>query len=870
MASEGRGDTAAGTSHHPYHQRYYDTYGPVPYDRSQKHWMDFFGTIADRVVADIGPKRVLDVGCAKGFLVETLRDRGVEAFGIDISEYALGEVRTDIRPYCRVARAEDPLDDQYDLIVCVEVVEHMEEAAARLTIANACRAATDVLFSSTPDGFDEPTHVNVRPRSYWIQCFAEQGFFLDLDFDASFIAPHAMRFRKAAADVTLDILLARLERLQSELVALQRSNREKDKRIADMNANLLAIQRTIGWKTLERLRRLRDALLPPDSRRRRGYWAFRRIVEVLLDEGSRAFIDKTGHKLRRLLRGQRLQVGVPEPDIPRDLNLQYEIWLRRHQISAEELARMRDAVARFASTPRVSILTPVYDTDPVWLSRAIESVQAQIYPHWELCLVNDASTAPHVRTILDRYAAEDARIRVEHLAHNEGIAGASAHALAVATGDFVGLLDHDDELAPAALFEVVKRLNEDPALDVLYSDEDKLEADGQRVEPFFKPDWSPDLFLSMNYIAHLSVVRRTLINEAGGFRRGLDGSQDYDLMLRVTERTGRIAHIPKILYHWRKIPGSTAASAAAKTPAHGAARRALEDALHRRGYGGRVESVAPGRMTVRYTLRETPLVSIIVPTRDRWELLQQCLWSVEEKTDYEKYEIIVVDNDSTEPATLGYLDGVAAKWRVCRYPGRFNFSTINNFGVAQARGDYLLFLNNDVQVIRSDWLTALLEHAQRPEVGAVGAKLLYPDDRIQHAGVVLGIGGVAVHAFKYLPHHVPGYYGFSGVVRNYSAVTAACLMVRRQVFDEVGGFDERFRVAFNDVDFCLRLRRRGYLVVYTPLALLYHHESASRGGLHPPEDEELCWKLWGDLIRRGDPYYNPNLSVTRNDWSLRL
>jgi GT2 family glycosyltransferase len=804
----------------------------MPYDRRCGHWLEFFGFIADRVTAEIGPKKVLDVGCAKGFLVEALRDRGIEAFGIDISEYAISEVRADIRPYCRVASAVDPFDDQYDLIICIEVLEHLTEEEGRQALANIRRSSGDVLFSSTPDDFEEPTHVTVRPRFYWIEQFAEHGLYLDVVFDAGFIAPHAMRFRKGEVAVSL--------------------------------------QRIIGWKRLERLRQVRDRLLPHGSRPRKAYGAFCRVVEVLLDEGPRAFFKKTGYKIHQALRRGGVLLKVLPQEIPQDVDAQYRVWLQRHRLTRQDIARIKAAVQTFAYVPLISIITPVYNTDETWLRKAIESVRAQIYPRWELCLVNDASTKPDVRSILDEYAAANPRFRVRHLPRNEGIVGASTHALSLATGEFVGLLDHDDELSPDALFEVVKRLNEDPDLDLLYSDEDKLEPDGRRVEPFFKPDWSPDLLLSMNYITHFSVFRRSLLGKIGGFRGGFDGSQDYDLLLRFTEGTGKIAHIPKILYHWRKIPGSAAASNAAKSPAYEAGRQAIEDTIRRRGYEGRVESIMPGRYTVRYHLYGTPLVSIIIPTRDQRELLQQCLRSVEKETSYPQYEILILDNDSNEPETLKYLDAIAEKWRVYRYPGLFNFSAINNFGAAQARGDYLLFLNNDIQVIGSDWLIAMLEQAQRLEVGAVGGKLLYPDGRIQHAGVVLGIGGVAGHAFKYSPGDPPSYFSLSSVVRNCSAVSAACMMVRRQVFKEIGGLDERFRVAFNDVDLCLRLRQRGYLIVYTPLALLYHRESASRGRLHPSEDEELCWKLWGDLIRAGDPYYNPNLTLSREDWSLRL
>jgi GT2 family glycosyltransferase len=518
----------------------------------------------------------------------------------------------------------------------------------------------------------------------------------------------------------------------------------------------------------------------------------------------------------------------------------------------------------------MSILIPVYEIDETLLRRTIDSVRDQAYEKWQLCLVDDGSRAPHVKAVLDEYRALDPRIKAEHLPANQGIVKASSHALQMATGEFVGLLDHDDELSPDALFEVAKVLNRNRSLDLVYSDEDKIEPEGRRLEPFFKPDWSPDLLLSMNYITHFTVLRRSLLEEVGGFRAGYEGSQDYDVLLRFTERTNRIVHIPKILYHWRKLRGSVAASPHPKSYAHDAGQRALQEALRRRGCDGAVEWTDLGRYRVRYKLQGTPLVSILIPTRDARHLLQQCIESIEQQTRYKRYEVIVLDNESQDPSTLKYLEILALKHRVHQIPGAFNFSAINNVGVTQATGDFLLFLNNDTQVLEPDWLTAMLEQAQRGEIGAVGAKLLYPDRRIQHAGIVLGILGGTGHAFRFQRPDEAGYHSFSDVIRNCSAVTAACMMIRRRVFEEVGGFDTRFKVAYNDVDLCLRLRERGYRIVYTPFAVLYHHESATRGTLQPPEEEALYWKSWGEIVSAGDSYYNPNLTRTREDWTLDL
>jgi glycosyltransferase involved in cell wall biosynthesis len=625
----------------------------------------------------------------------------------------------------------------------------------------------------------------------------------------------------------------------------------------------------MSWRVSTRFRKMRDRLIPVGSVKSDLCWSVRRVTEVLLDGGPRAVYRRIRH---------RLHVGHHIHDIlPRapgtgvsSLDTQFKVWLKQNQLKPADIDSMRRELETFTHTPLITILMPVYNTQEVWLHKAIQSVQAQLYPNWEMCVVNDASTKNYIVPILNEYAASDPRIRVKQLSENRGIAGASSEALAMATGEFIGLLDHDDELTPDALWEVASWLNRIPRLDLLYSDEDKLIADGVRVEPFFKPDWSPDLLLSMNYITHFAVFRRSLLEGIGGFRSGYEGAQDYDVLLRVTEKTNRIAHVPKILYHWRMADTSSASSARAKPFASESGQRAVEDALKRRGQEASVEVLAPGRYRARYKIPKSPLVSIIIPTKDQVRLLHQCVASIEEKTRYHPYEIIVIDNNSIEPETIHYLDALSDKHRVLRYPQPFNFSAINNFGANQAKGEHLLFLNDDIQVIDGEWLTALVEQAQRPEVGAVGAKLLYPDNSIQHGGVTLGICGGAGHAFRKLPNNRTAYFGLADLTRNCSAVTAACMIIRRKVFEEVGGFDEELKVVYNDVDLCLRIREHGYLILYTPFAMLYHFESATRGRLRPTREEELFCRRWSETIRLGDPYYNPSLTLTREDWSLGI
>jgi GT2 family glycosyltransferase len=463
---------------------------------------------------------------------------------------------------------------------------------------------------------------------------------------------------------------------------------------------------------------------------------------------------------------------------------------------------------------------------------------------------------------------------VKFLPENKGISGNSNEALSLASGEFVALLDHDDELAAFALYEVVKALNQNPETDFIYSDEDKLTARGERITPSFKPDWSPDLFLSWMYTCHLGVYRKRLIDEIGGFRPAYDGSQDHDLVLRLVEKTQRIRHLPKVLYHWRATPQSAASGIQAKPYAHVAAKKAIEDYLRRNCIEAEVlDGACAGLYRVRRRIIGSPLVSIIVPTRDQLKFLRRCIDSVLKKTSYDNYEIIVVNNQSQETETISYLEEIRKHpgIRVLEYDRPFNFSAVSNLAVSQCRGEHILLLNDDTEVVAGEWLSAMLEHSQRREVGAVGAKLFFPDGTIQHCGVIIGLGGAARHAF----YRSVDLLGRASAIGNYSAVTAACMMLRKEVFHEVGGFDENLAVLYNDVDLCLRIRNRGYLIVYTPYAVLRHHESRSRprGGEffdRYPRDTSYFKDKWRATIDSGDPYYNPNLTLDRSDFSLRV
>ncbi len=559
----------------------------------------------------------------------------------------------------------------------------------------------------------------------------------------------------------------------------------------------------------------------------------------------------------------------------------YRNWIAAYDTLAEaDREAIRAHIRRLADPPLLSIVMPVYNTHERWLRLAIASVRAQLYERWELCIADDASTAPHVRSILAEAAAADPRIRVVYREVNGGIASASNSALGLATGGFVGLLDHDDELSEHALYHIAAALGQEPSLDFLYSDEDKLDERGRRCLPYFKPDWNPDLLLEQNYITHFAVYRRTLLTRSGGFRTGFEGSQDFDLILRAAELTSpeRIRHLPFVLYHWRMAAGSTARVSANKGFAQDSARRAVEEALRRRGVNAKIElGLLPDFGHVAYSVPEPePLVSLIVPTRDGYRLLKGCLEGIFGRTTYRNYEVIVLDNESTKPEMLAYFDVLRAnpRVRVIPYPHPFNHSKLNNFGAAQARGEMLCLLNDDVDVISPGWLTEMVGQALRPEIGAVGARLLYPDGTLQHAGIVMGIGGSAGHFCKHLPaqHSTMGLRTF--VAQSFSGVTAACLVLRRQVFLEVGGFDEELGLVFNDVDLCLRLRERGYRNLWTPFATLYHYESVTRGRDDRPDNAgpfrrnlARLRSRWGESLLT-DPAYNPNLTLEREDCGL--
>jgi glycosyltransferase involved in cell wall biosynthesis len=559
----------------------------------------------------------------------------------------------------------------------------------------------------------------------------------------------------------------------------------------------------------------------------------------------------------------------------------YRKWIAENdRLTPADEQAIRVDIARFSHRPLLSIIMATYETPEAYLRAAIASVQAQIYDHWELCIADDASTLPYVATILRQAAAADPRIRVASRTVRGHMSVASNTALELARGEWVVLMDHDDLIPPDALYELVAEMNDRPDAQIIYTDEDKIDGHNQRYSPYFKPDFDPDLLLGQNLLNHLTAYRRGLVLSVGGFREGFEGAQDHDLALRATAACGpdAVRHIPRVLYHWRQLKTSGNFSQTLREQCVSSARRAVAEHLESRGIPARIVPLAPVGHRIMFPLpKSAPLVSILIPTRNRADLLRVCLDGILNKTDYPALEVLVADNGSTEPDALDLLRDVQAdpRVRILDLPGPFNFAGITNTAASEAQGDILLLLNNDIEVIRGDWLKEMVTLAVRSDVGAVGCRLLYPNGRLQHGGTVLGIGGVADHLMVGAHRNDTGPFGVLKLLRSAGAVTAACLALRREVWEAVGGMDDiNLAVAFNDVDLCLKIRQLGLRVVWTPFAELYHHESASRGSDLSPEkarrfrqEIDHITRRWDDVLLN-DPYYNPNFSLDNASFVL--
>ena len=583
-------------------------------------------------------------------------------------------------------------------------------------------------------------------------------------------------------------------------------------------------------------------------------------------------------------------------------DIDYETWFGLNKATEKELQEQRKNPPEHG--PIISIVVPVYRTPEIYLREMIESVVNQTYGNWELCLADASPKGEQLRqdlkkikgrktrealmkipdgdteltSVIREYQLKDSRIRYEILKENKSIAENSNAAMEMATGDFVGLLDHDDTLEPNALYEVARKICEDDRVDVVYTDEDKINSKGTKhLTPNMKPDFNLDLLRSNNYICHLFVVRRILMEKVGGFRKEFDGAQDYDFILRCTEEAEKIAHVHKVLYHWRTHEKSTSDNPESKIYAFHAGRRAVEAHLQRLGIQAEVEETCDlGYYRVKYPVIGSPMVSILIPNKDKLQTLKKCLKSIWEKTEYTNYEILIIENNSTEKETFEFYKKIDGRHhvRVLYWDKEFNYSSINNFGAAQAKVEYLLLLNNDTEVITKGWMKELLSHCQRPEVGMVGAKLYFPDNTIQSAGTIIGMGGMADHAFVNMDRKKSGYMHRASIQVDMSGVTAACAMVKRSVYEEVHGLEEKLTVAFNDVDLGLKIVTAGYLIVFDPYAELYHYESKSRGVNDEKKERharevKYTQEKWADFLAAGDPCYNQNLTLAKHNFSLR-
>ncbi|VTR97657.1 glycosyltransferase family 2 protein [Tuwongella immobilis] len=664
---------------------------------------------------------------------------------------------------------------------------------------------------------------------------------------------------QSSADDSAHALIA----AQRRIAQLEHALAKRSEQLHQTHHRLMTLNRRMTVALHKRLLlKLRDKLMPPRTRRRA-------IAKRLLRVAIRSACYLAGRPMPPLRDWQDFAATIEKKP--------YHLWIDRFEPKRAELDRQRHAT--FAVSPLISIVVPTYNTPLTYLEAMVDSVRQQTYSNWELCLADGGSTLPGLRERLTELANHDPRIKVMLLEKNAGIVGNSNAAIGQATGEFVAMLDHDDTLAPFALYEIVSAINQVPDADVLYSDEDKLDSEGDRCEPLFKPDWSPETLRSLNYICHLFVLKRSLLLQLGGFRSAFNGAQDYDLILRATEKAKRIIHIPKVLYHWRMHSNSTAQNPESKQYAFEAGKRALADHLHRLKVAGTVlDGPLPGLYHIDYALVQRPLVTVIIPNKDQVHFLRGAMASLFEAT-YANYEVIIVENGSKDPATWDYYATLEREphIRILKWDKPFNYAAVNNFAVTHARGELLLFLNNDVRSISPTWLENLVKQAIQPGIGAVGAKLYFEDDTIQHAGVVLGIGGLAGHTHVHFPRQAPGYANRLWYAQNYGCVTAACLMMPRQVFEKVGGFDEGYILAFNDVDLCVQVIEHHFRIVWTPDVELYHFESKTRG----PEDTEekvarfqrefnLFHLKWGEFLAKGDPYFNPNLRLDRTDCLPRM
>lgn len=802
---------------------------PVPYRWGEPVWEAFFGNIAGAVVARLNPGAVLDAGCSIGFLVKALRDRGVEAEGFDPSDWAIGEIPSETRPYCHQAAVTDELARDYDLIACIGGLQNVGPADAVAAVANFCRHGQAVLFSSAPDHADVVTAVRVRPPEYWVGLFAGNGFYRDFDFDAGFISPDAALFRP-------------VQQVDQVVVAYERQRSDSQRELWGLQAHR---QHLHG--ELQRLMGDRDHA----------------SAELRALKSTKTFRLTAGiRSLWARIRGTNKASRPPAPSETTGPS-SYEAWVREFDtLTDEDRQGLASMISRLTWRPTFSVLMPVFNPDIGHLRQAIESVLSQTYPEWALCIADDASTAADVRAVLEEYRHRDDRIRVVYRPTNGHIVEASNSALQIAQGEFVALLDHDDEIPAHALARLALELELHPTAGILYSDEDKLDESGRRYEPYFKPVWNEDMFLGQNYLSHLGVFRRELVLAAGGFRPGFEGSQDYDLSLRVREQCSadQIRHIPQVLYHWRAHRDSTASTALAKPYARAASQRALVDHLARSGLIGEVSGVLGGGIhRVHWALpTPAPKVSIVLGGTDL-AAQARSVRVLQLLTDYPTYEI---QRSAGRWPFFAPEDAVGAQVGTGPPPstaGDGVSGAATEVTASPEDAEMVCALRAGVEVIETAWLREMVGQLSRPGVGLVGARLERYDGTLTMGPLVLGSDGTLIDPLDGLDRFDVGYLGRPWLVHAVGALAPGCLLIRRSVLEEVGGLDPTLDDLWRAVDLSLRVRQRGYRVLWTPSARL----CVGPAWPGPPSIRHASPQLlekYATLISE-DPAYSPNLSL---------
>lgn len=855
-----------------YGENYYKYYcGSGGYERAP-NWLNFFGQIADRIIADFSPKSVLDAGCAIGMLVEALRDRGVDAQGFDISEFAISQMPAKYRPYVKVGSILDQnvVQRRFDLVVCIEVLEHLQPHEAEQAIQNLCAWGDVVLFTSSPEDYKEVTHFNVQQPGYWVEKFALQGFSRMLSYDASYIAPWAMVFRRER--LVLPSLVRQYENRMweqsKEIAALRQLVNEQQSDVTKYRSELdHRSSRRVGTEEIHH-RSGSNVMKKASSIPRRFFELSRTARTIYREQGAVAFANRTIRWLKgeRRFHNPKARVHATQRAAAddSDSSLRYLQWIRKNEPGTAELEAQKKLAAEFPYQPLISILTPVYNTDPQMLIAMIESVLAQTYSDWEFCLVDGASTHADVWETLQTYAARDSRIKIERLDENFGISGNSNAALKLVTGEFTALLDHDDVLAPFALFEVVKLLNEQPEVDFIYSDKDTLLTDGTRYLPLFKPGWSPEILLNANYLTHLCVLRTSLMREIGGFDPETDGAQDWMLFLKVAQKTDRFAHIPKMLYHWREHSRSTASGMQAKPYAATGQLRSIQAHLDALGLHAQARFEEGIIARVVWNIDPALKVSIILNLENEINASEMSALLNAYRADAPDCAVEwIILNHSGNQLDIGMtLTGVPEiDPQIITLSREDTQASALNHAAALASGDVLIFISSRLKPEQLGSLSELVGWTSHQDIGVVGGQLLQPNLTIAHTGYILNLGGLVGSLGVGQPRYSGTLLGHLVWYRNFSAVSGHGMAIRRELFESVGGFDEAFEQRGHDIDLCLRLMDRGKRHVYTPFAVFKYAEFIPKLWSSDDVDGARLRTQHAKRFESLDPYYSPNLAL---------